>query len=111
MVDDPTFGPIMMLGFGGTTVELFGDVVHVPAPVDEAEAIRMVLSLKSARSLTGFRGARPIDLTPVARLVGALSRAALTLREQVREFELNPVIVHEDGSGLTVADALLMMKE
>jgi hypothetical protein len=47
----------------------------------------------------------------VASLVAALSRAALTLRDQVREFELNPVIVHADGSGLTVADALLMMKE
>jgi acyl-CoA synthetase (NDP forming) len=111
MVDDPTFGPIMMLGFGGTTVELFGDVVHAPAPVDEAEAIRMILSLKSARLLTGFRGADPIDLAPVARLVASLSRAALTLRDQVREFELNPVIVHQDGSGLTVADALLMMKQ
>ena len=110
MVDDPTFGPIMMLGFGGVTVELFGDVVHAPAPVDEAEATRMILSLKSARLLTGFRGARAIDLAPVARLVAALSRAALTLRGQVREFELNPVIVHADGSGLTVADALLLMK-
>ena len=110
MVDDPTFGPIMMLGFGGTTVELFGDVVHAPAPVDDAEATRMILSLKSAPLLTGFRGSRPIDLAPVAALVAALSRAALTLRGQVGEFELNPVIVHADGSGLTVADALLMMK-
>jgi acetate---CoA ligase (ADP-forming) len=110
MVDDATFGPIMMLGFGGTTVELFGDVVHAPAPVDEAEATRMILSLKSARLLTGFRGAKPVDLAPVAALVAALSRAALTLRDQVQEFELNPVIVHADGSGLTVADALLTMK-
>jgi len=111
MVDDATFGPIMMLGFGGTTVELFGDVVHAPAPLDEAEAVRMLLSLRSARLLTGFRGAPPIDLAPVAGLIAALSRAALTLHDQVREFELNPVIVHADGSGLTVADALLMMKQ
>ena len=111
MVDDPTFGPIMMVGFGGTLIEMFGDVVHAPAPVDEAEATRMILSLKSARLLTGFRGSPPIDLGPLARLVAALSRAALTLRDQVREFELNPVIVHADGSGLTVADALLLMKE
>jgi hypothetical protein len=109
MVNDPTFGPIMMLGFGGVTVELFGDVVHAPAPLDEAEAIRMLLSLKSARLLTGFRGSKPIDLAPVARLVAALSRAALTLQDQVQEFELNPVIVHDDG--LTVADALITMKD
>jgi acetate---CoA ligase (ADP-forming) len=109
MVNDPTFGPIMMLGFGGTTVELFGDVIHAPAPVDEAEATRMILALKSAPLLTGFRGAPAIDLVPIARLVAALSRAALTLQDQVQEFELNPVIIHPDG--LTVADALITMKD
>ncbi len=36
MVNDPTFGPIMMAGFGGVTVELFGDVVHRPAPLGVA---------------------------------------------------------------------------
>jgi hypothetical protein len=100
----------MMVGYGGTTVELFGDVVHSPAPVDETEAVRMITALKSARLLTGFRGSAPIDLAPVAKLIAALSRAALTLREQVAEFELNPVILHSDGSGLTVADALLTLK-
>ncbi len=69
----------------------------------------MILGLKSARLLTGFRGAAAIDLAPVAQLVAALSRAALTLREQVQEFELNPVIVHPGG--LTVADALITMKD
>ena len=110
MVNDPTFGPILMVGLGGTSVELFGDVVHAPAPVDEAEAERMIRALKSAPLLTGFRGSAPIDLAPVAKLIAALSRAALTLRDQVAEFELNPVILHADGSGLTVADALLTLK-
>ena len=111
MVNDSTFGPIMMLGFGGTTVELFGDVVHAPAPLDEAEATRMLLSLRSSRLLTGFRGATPLNLAPVAGLIATLSRAALTLRDDVAEFELNPVILHADGSGLTVADALITMRE
>jgi acyl-CoA synthetase (NDP forming) len=110
MVNDPTFGPMMMLGAGGTMVELFGDVVHAPAPIDEAEAMRLILSLKSARLLGGFRSAKAVDPAPVASLVAALSRAALTLRDQVQEFELNPVILHADGSGLTVADALLTRK-
>jgi len=110
MVNDPTFGPILMVGMGGTTIELFGDVVHSPAPVDATEAERMLRSLKSSRLLTGFRGSAPIDLAPVANLVAALSRAALTLRDQVAEFELNPVILHADGSGLTVADALLTLR-
>jgi acetyltransferase len=111
MVNDPTFGPIMMVGLGGVTVELFGDVVHSPAPVDEAEALRMLHRLKSAPLLTGFRGSATLDLAPAASLIAALSRAALTLADQVREFELNPVILHADGSGLTVADALLLMQD
>ena len=110
MVNDATFGPIMMVGLGGVTVELFGDVAHSPAPLDEAEAGRMIRSLKSAPLLTGFRGSQPIDLGPVVRLLAALSRAALTMRDQIDGFELNPVILHADGSGLTVADALLTMK-
>ena len=79
MVNDPTFGPIMMVGFGGVTVELFGDVAHSPAPVDEAEAERMIRSLRSAPLLTGFRGSKPIDLAPVATLIARLSEAALAL--------------------------------
>lgn len=111
MVNDPVFGPIMMLGAGGTTVELFHDVVHAPAPLDEAEALRLLGKLKSARLFQGFRGAPAVDLAPVAQLAAALSRAALSLAEQVAGFELNPVIVHADGTGLTVADALILMKE
>jgi len=111
MVNDPTFGPIMMVGLGGTMVELMGDVVHRPAPINAAEAAEMLRSLKSAKLLTGFRGSEPIDLTPAAELIANLSRAALALRDRVAEMELNPVILHEDGSGLTIADALIMLKE
>ncbi|HEY1931777.1 MAG TPA: acetate--CoA ligase family protein [Acetobacteraceae bacterium] len=111
MVNDPTFGPIMMVGFGGITVELFGDVAHAPAPVDAAEAERMIRSLRSAPLLTGFRGSRPIDLAPVASLIAKLSEAALAYADRIAEMEFNPVIVHADGSGLTIADALVTLTE
>jgi hypothetical protein len=71
----------------------------------------MLRGLKSARLLDGFRGAPPIDITPAAELIANLSRAALAYRERIAEMELNPVILHEDGSGLTIADALILMKE
>ena len=111
MVNDATFGPIMMVGFGGTMVELMGDVVHRPAPVDVAEATEMLLSLKSAALLQGFRGAKPIDIAPLAKLITNLSQAALAYRERIAEMELNPVILHADGTGLTIVDALIMLKE
>jgi acetate---CoA ligase (ADP-forming) len=111
MVNDATFGPIMMVGLGGTMVELMGDVVHRPAPVDVAEATDMLHSLKSAPLLTGFRGSASIDLKPAAELIASLSHAAFAYRDRIAEMELNPVILHEDGSGLTIADALIMLKE
>jgi acetate---CoA ligase (ADP-forming) len=110
-VNDPTFGPIMMVGFGGTMVELMGDVVHRPAPVDVVEAADMLRGLKSARMLEGFRGADPIDITAAATLIANLSQAAVAYRDRISEMELNPVILHADGSGLTIADALIMLKE
>jgi len=113
MVNDRDFGPIMMLGFGGVAIELFGDVVHAPAPVD-ADAARVMLGkLRSARLFTGFRGAAPIDPAPLCDFVALVSRIALavTAREQIAEMEFNPVIVHADGSGITVADALVILRE
>ena len=99
MLNDPTFGPVIMLGYGGTTVELFGDVVHSPAPVDAAEATRMLLSLQSAPLLTGFRGSAPIELAPFAELVARVSDAALAYRGRIAEMEFNPVILHGQTHG------------
>jgi acyl-CoA synthetase (NDP forming) len=110
MVNDPTFGPIMMTGFGGVTVELFGDVVHRPAPLSIDDAKAMIRSLKSAKLLDGFRGAKPVDITPAAELIATLSQIAASNREQIQEMEFNPVILHGDGSGRTIADALIVLK-
>jgi hypothetical protein len=111
MVNDATFGPIMMVGLGGTMVELMGDVVHRPAPVDVPEAAEMLRSLRSAPLLLGFRGADPIDITPAAELIASLSLAAIAHRDRILEMELNPVILHEDGTGLTIADALITLTQ
>jgi acyl-CoA synthetase (NDP forming) len=110
MVNDPTFGPIMMTGFGGVTVELFGDVAHRTAPLSVDDARAMIRSLKSAKLLEGFRGAKPIDITPAAELIAMLSQIAASNRDQIQEMEFNPVILHGDGSGLTIADALIVLK-
>ncbi len=106
---DPTFGPVVSVGAGGTTTELFKDVAYRLAPVDEAEATAIIRTLRSAPLLEGFRGAPPADLPALARLVSLLSRLADAGRATVAELELNPVIVHPAGQGCTVADALLVL--
>jgi len=111
MVNNATFGPIMMVGFGGTMVELMGDVAHRPAPIDTAEALRMLDALRAAPLLHGFRGAPAPDPTPLATLIARISDIALLHRDRIREMEFNPVILHADGSGITIADALITLNE
>lgn len=107
MINDDTWGPLMMVGMGGVAVELFKDVVYRPGPVSPREAEAMLRSLKSVALFNGFRGKPVVDLAPLAKLVSTLSRIADAHRDSIAEMELNPVIVHSDGSGITIADALL----
>ena len=68
MVNDATFGPVMMVGFGGVTVETVrrrGCMRRRPLNVDEAAVL--IRRLKSARLLEGFRGARPVDIRACGR--------------------------------------------
>ncbi len=110
-VRDPAMGPIVMVGFGGIAVELYQDVVYRLAPVTEEGARDMLAGLKSAALLAGFRGRPAVDVGPIARLVATVSRLAWELAAEVDEVELNPVIVHADNSGLTVADALMRRRQ
>jgi acetyltransferase len=109
IVRDELFGPILMVGLGGVATELFNDVVYRPAPVTEAEAEAMLRELKSAPLLTGFRGAPAADIAALSMLIAKVSLVADAL-EDVDEIELNPVIVHPEGQGVTIADALVVCR-
>ncbi len=107
-IRDPVFGPMIMVGFGGVMTELFKDVAYRPAPVLEAEAGAMLDGLRASPLLRGFRGAPPADVAALASLVAQVSRIAAGLGEGMAELELNPVLVHPEGQGVTVVDALLV---
>jgi acetate---CoA ligase (ADP-forming) len=108
---DPQFGPMLMAGLGGIHVEVLRDVAFAPVPVTEEEARGMLASLKGAALLQGVRGAPPSDLDALAGLMVALSRFAADHAEAVEEVDLNPVLVHPAGQGLTVVDALIVRRE
>lgn len=108
---DRTFGPIVMVGLGGMTTELFKDVAYRPAPVSPEEAAAMLSELKGAPLLDGFRGAPAADRVALSTLVAQVSSIAVCLREDLAEIELNPVLVHPVGQGLTIADALIVRAE
>jgi len=104
---DKTFGPMVMVGFGGITTELFRDVVYRPAPVNVDEAAAMLDALKAAPLLTGFRGAAKADVAALSKLIADISVVAAQHATEIAEIELNPVLVHALGQGVTIVDALV----
>jgi acetate---CoA ligase (ADP-forming) len=107
-LQDATFGPMVMVGLGGITTELFRDVIYRPAPVSVAEAAAMLDELKAAPLLKGFRGAPKTDVAALSQLIAQVSLLAERLRGAVAEMELNPVLVHGEGQGVTIVDALVV---
>lgn len=110
VVADPGFGPQVSLGFGGVLVELLGDLAMAPAPLATATVERMVGQLRGARLLDGWRGAPPADRAAFADLASRLSRLAADLGDRILEIELNPVLVHPAGQGVTIVDALIRQR-
>ncbi len=108
---DATFGPMIMVGFGGITTELFRDVIYRPAPVSAAEAEAMLAELKAAPLLNGFRGAAKADIPALSRLILQVSVLAARFSGQISEIEINPVLVHPEGQGVTIVDALVVRKK
>jgi acyl-CoA synthetase (NDP forming) len=107
---DPQFGPMLMAGLGGIHGEVLRDVAFAPVPVTAEEARALLASLKGAALLGGVRGAPPADLEALAGLMVALSRFAADHADAVEEVDLNPVLVHPAGQGLTVVDALIVTR-
>jgi acetate---CoA ligase (ADP-forming) len=107
---DATFGPMIMVGLGGITTELFRDVIHRPAPVSASEASAMLAELKAAPLLNGFRGAAKADTPALSQLIARISVLAARHASEISEIEINPVLVHPIGEGVTVVDALVVGK-
>jgi 4-hydroxybutyryl-CoA synthetase (ADP-forming) len=106
---DPTFGPVIMFGLGGIYVEVLKDVVFRVAPIDEQEAINMVESIKTIKLLKGVRGEKPSDLKAIADSLQRLSQLVVDFQE-IKEFDINPLLVLEEGKGARVVDARIILR-
>lgn len=104
---DPAFGPVVMVGAGGTEAELWRDTVLELAPVTAETAHTMLERLVSHRLLTGWRGRPAVDLDALAHTVAALSQLAGV--PGVAEVEVNPLRAAPDG--VLAVDALVIETE
>lgn len=92
---DPSLGPVLTVGAGGSWVELFRDVAHRLLPVAEADVRAMLDELSIAALLTGVRGEPPADVDAVVRCALGIARCVAE-RPDVLEVEINPLFVYSD---------------
>lgn len=105
-VRDEQFGPAVMFGIGGVTVELMKDVSFRLAPVMREEAFEMMGEVKGFPMLTGYRGQTVKDLDAIADALIKVGEIMARV-EGIKELEINPLIVHERGAVVADARAVL----
>ena len=94
---DPAFGPLVLAGLGGTTVEVLGDVAVRITPLSNTDVDEMLHSLRSYRLLTGYRQSPPLDVAAFAELLHRVSAMVEDIPE-IAELDLNPVFVRQHGA-------------
>ncbi|MFC2157850.1 acetate--CoA ligase family protein [Acidobacteriota bacterium] len=107
---DPQFGPILMFGLGGIYVEALEDVTFRLAPVNELTASRMISTTKTYKILDGYRGGPVYDMASMEDCIKRLSQL-VTDFEEIKELDINPLIVYEKGKGCSIVDARIILQE
>jgi len=106
---DKLFGPLLMFGLGGIYVEILKDVNFRLAPISESEAREMVDSIKTISLLKGVRGEKSSDIPSVVDCLLRLSQL-ITDFPEIEEFDINPLLVLEEGRGSRVVDVRIGLK-
>ena len=96
-VQDPSFGPVLMLAMGGVWSDLLDDRTFRLIPITEPEATAMVNDLRCAPLLKGYRGALPCDIDAVENVLVRVSRLVAD-HPEIAELDLNPLLVSADGA-------------
>ncbi|HYA02163.1 MAG TPA: acetate--CoA ligase family protein [Syntrophobacteria bacterium] len=105
---DPTFGPVVLVGLGGVYVEVLEDVALRVAPVTSREASGMLDEIRGRRLLEGVRGEPPADRE---RLVGVIQRISHLLYDlpEIQELDVNPLKVLSAGNGCVAVDCRIVL--
>ena len=98
-----------MFGIGGKFVEVFQDVELRLAPIGRNEARRMIRNIKGYKLLQVFRGRPKADIEILEKSLVALSDMVMN-HPEITELDINPLLVHEEGRGATVADCRMILK-
>ena len=105
IVQDPQFGPLVMVAAGGILIETLGDRRLALPPLDEAHARRLIDRLDARPLLNGSRGAPPAKVDSLAHALSRLSVLAQDLGNLIGALDVNPLIVGPEGC--VAVDALV----
>jgi len=108
---DVAFGPMILIGIGGIYAEILDDTVLIPPVPNKDAALGAIKRLKSARLLEGQRGEKPADIDALADVIVKLSKFAVDNAKLIREIDINPIRVHDQGEGVSIVDALIITEE
>jgi acyl-CoA synthetase (NDP forming) len=107
--NDVQFGPMILLGFGGVGVEIYKDVSLRMAPLNKNHVGNMMKELKAYPLLTGYRGAKPVNISAIQKTLVRFSALMMDMQEYFESVDLNPVMC--DQRSCTVVDARIMLKK
>jgi acyl-CoA synthetase (NDP forming) len=102
---DPTFGPIVLFGLGGTFVEVYEDISFRLAPIEKKEAKKMIEEIRGTKILKEFRGKKSIDFATLKDLLVKTSHL-ISEKENIKELDFNPVIANKNGCWVVDAKIL-----
>jgi len=110
VTEDPQFGHAIMFGLGGIFVEILKDVTFRIIPIEEKDAWAMIKSIKGYPILAGARGEPPADMEALVKMILKVSELVDDLKDYIKEMDLNPVFVYNEGEGAVVVDARIILK-
>lgn len=102
-------GTMIMFGMGGIFVEVLKDVAFGFAPLTQADAARLIVSLRAAELFKGVRGKAPLDVVTIADCLLRLSQLVIDFPE-IAELDMNPLLAMPAGEGTKVLDARVLLK-
>jgi acyl-CoA synthetase (NDP forming) len=104
---DPVFGPVVMIGEGGTLVEVRRDVVSLLAPFSEEDVTKAIQKLRIFPLFAGYRDKPPMDISALAKAAVKLGDFACSHHDRLRSVDMNPVMVMSHKNGVVAVDAIV----
>ena len=105
--NDFQFGPVVLLGLGGTSVEIYKDTAIRMAPVNPEDVYAMVESLVARQIFKGYRNAPGVNMALLVPLVVKFSSLIMDLENEFQSIDLNPVICTRDRC--VIVDARIVL--